>query len=303
MCKHRQSQAYAINMSLKTKRKQKLRHNRVWGHLCVGACVCAWTWPCLGVHICLPAGCRCLCDHEQYSSVCCVGMWRGLYLSGWWEACEKSSIKSVFGVLNSCSGSWVLSCHFLQSRCPSDEDTSLKSYHHVYSRTSRWGGAGVYLSLRSSCPVSRLYCALCFQSAARSFLCPFILFFFPYKPWETRLHSSRDQRTHTRSVLPHAAPRVLASSKYLNLHLEIWKIKFWECNLSSQSWGSLDTPLWKRHLCCSTGKVDINGGRRSSVWRTWKTSCFPSKLMLSEYFKTRFHKDAAFSISTPPPKH
>lgn len=33
--------------------------------------------------------------------------------------------------------------------------------------------------------------------------------------------------------------------EHLKLHSEIQKIKFWVCNSSSQSWGSLHTQLWK----------------------------------------------------------
>lgn len=103
----------------------------------------------------------------------------------------------------------------IQSRCPSDpfkEDTSLNNYRHCYSRIPHHGGAGVRLCLRSSCPVSCLYCALYFQSAVQSFLCPFILFFHI-------IHEKLDyivqeiRELTPRMFYPHAVPHMAASSK------------------------------------------------------------------------------------------
>lgn len=122
------------------------------------------------------------------------------------------SLKLMFwgiGALMSQSLVWSIQC----PSNPFKKDKCLNSYHHCCSRISPHGGAGVYLCMRSSCPVSWLYCASYFQSAVQSCLCPFILF-LSHKPWETRLYSSRDQRTHTKHVLPHAVLHVVASSKW-----------------------------------------------------------------------------------------
>lgn len=133
-----------------------------------------------------------------------------LGLFGVMEACVKSSPKPVLGtyfqvaVFNLCYSAEV-SIRSIRDLLAITIIATAGLAHH--------GGAGEYLSLRSSCPDTCVCCAWSFQIAVQSFLCPFILF-FPHIPWETRLHSSRVQRTHTENVLPHAVPHTVASYKW-----------------------------------------------------------------------------------------
>lgn len=101
------------------------------------------------------------------------GMALGLF--GVMEACVKSSPKPVLGtyfqvaVFNLCYSAEV-SMRSIQDLLAVTIIATAGFPHHA--------GAGKCLSLRSSCPDSCICCALSFQTAVQSFLCPFILFFF-----------------------------------------------------------------------------------------------------------------------------
>lgn len=184
----------------------------------------------------------------------------------------------------------------LQSRCPSDpfkEDTSLNNYRHCYSRISHHGGAGVHLCLRSSCPVSCLYCALYFQSAAQSFLCPFILFFHI-------IHEKLDyivqeiRELTPRMFYPHAVPHMAASSKWprtsetalRNMENKVLRTQFELTELRISAYLVMEITMNdaapKRPMQMETGGAGCAGSET------------PSKLLPGEDSKSRFHKDAAF---------
>jgi len=165
MCKHRQSRAYA--MFLKTKQKQNLRHNRkestrpsVRGSLCARA----WARPSLGAHICLPAGWRSLCERVGAHPCTPCGNVERLFLSGWREACVKSSswsvLESSFHVLGHWCSHGTISglIHTGKVSIGSLQGRHL-SYHHYYSRLSApWWSRAIFIPKKfTSCFMLILY--------------------------------------------------------------------------------------------------------------------------------------------------
>lgn len=159
-----------------------------------------------------------------------------LGLFGVMEACVKSSPKPVLGtyfqvaVFNLCYSAEV-SMRSIQDLLAVTIIATAGFPHHA--------GAGKCLSLRSSCPDSCICCALSFQTAVQSFLCPFILFFF-FRIY----HEKPDcivqgiRELTLRMLCPTQFPTqwlVPSDPEHLKLHSEIRKIMTCEHNLSSQS--------------------------------------------------------------------